>query len=295
MSRRADVGVRLRELMPPAADEGFSPGHRACPGCGATIALRQALLALGPRVIVVVPASCVASIGGWDDVTAWRVPFYHTLFPCAAAAAAGIAAGLAARGRRGVTVISWAGDAGSGDIGLQALSGAAGRGDDVLHVCYDNEACMNTGGQASGLTRPGASTSTTPAGKATAKKDLPRIMLAHGVPYVATASIAYPDDFAGKLRRAASRSGFRYVQVLAPCPLAWGYEPYRTVEMARRAVEEGVWPLWEAEEGRVRPTRRGRATQGKPAGRGGPLSAPGGGRGSGVAREQGVHPGDGGR
>jgi len=265
---RADARARLAELMPPGAD-GFSPGHRACPGCGATIALRQALLALGHRVIVVVPASCVASIGGWDDVTAWRVPFYHTLFPCAAAAAAGVAAGLAARGKGGVTVISWAGDAGSGDIGLQALSGAAQRDDDVLYVCYDNEACMNTGGQASGLTRMGARTSTTPAGKSTAKKDLPRIMLAHGVRYVATASIAYPDDFASKLRRAASLSGFRYVQVLAPCPLAWGYESSRTVEMARRAVEEGVWPLWEAEEGRVRVTRRGRKGAAAPGCHGG--------------------------
>lgn len=236
-------------------EELFTGGHSACPGCGAAIAIRQALKALGPKTIMVIPASCAATIGGSNQATAWRVPFVHSLFECSAAVASGVRASLDIRGQTGINVVSWAGDAGSADIGFQALSGAAERNEDIIHVCYDNEVYMNTGGQAGSLTPHRVTTPDTPSGKPTGKKDLLAIMRAHRVPYVASASIAYPLDFIAKLEKAMAKKGFRYLQVLAPCPQGWQYPAERTVEVARLATECGLWPLYEFEDGVERLTQ----------------------------------------
>lgn len=229
----------------------FTGGHQACPGCGGTIAIRQALMALGPRTIIVIPASCMATIGGSNLTTAWKIPFLHSLFECAPAVASGIKAALKARGKDDVYVVSWAGDAGSADIGFQSLSGAAERNEDILHVCYDNEVYMNTGGQAGSLTPLLASTVNTALGKPTGKKDMLSIMEAHKIPYVASASIAYPEDFLAKVQKAKAIRGFRYIHVIAPCPepTGWDYPPSQTIAMARLAVECGLWPLFESANG----------------------------------------------
>lgn len=243
-----------------AGDLWLTGGHQACGGCGAALAIRLAGAALGNRCMITVPASCAGTVGASGLNTAWQIPFFHALFECAPAVATGIRHGLAAQGVEDVAVISWAGDAGTGDIGFQALSGAAERNEDILHVCYDNELAMNTAGQAAGTTPLRSFSSVTGAGKPTFKKNLPEIMAAHRVPYVATASVAYPDDFQAKLRKARSIQGFRYIHVLAPCPVGWDSPPDLSVSIARWAVECGLWPLYEIERGirrvTVRPERR---------------------------------------
>ncbi len=231
-------------------EELFTGGHGGCRGCGAAIATRQAMKALGSRTMVVIPASCMATIGGSGLTTAWKVPFYHTLFECSAAVSSGIRAALEIRGLKEITVVSWAGDAGTADIGFQSLSGAAERGEDIIHVCYDNEACMNTGGQAGGLTPGLARTTDTPSGKPTRKKDMLAIMAAHHPAYLATASIAYPEDLLAKFQKARAVKGFRYIHILAPCHRGWKIPASKTVEFARLAVESGLWELYEAAGGR---------------------------------------------
>lgn len=216
--------------------------------------MRQAVQALGPRTIMIIPASCMATIGGSGLKTAWNIPFYHSLFACAPAVASGVRAALDVQGIGEVNVVSWAGDAGTADIGFQALSGAAERNEDIIHVCYDNETYMNTGGQAGGTTPLSAWTPDTPAGKSTKPKDMPAIMAAHRPEYLATASIAYPRDFIEKLKRAAEVKGFRYLHVLTPCHRGWGIKEEETVEMARLAVECGLWILYEELQGRCRLT-----------------------------------------
>jgi pyruvate/2-oxoacid:ferredoxin oxidoreductase beta subunit len=242
------MGEREQLLQLPR-EELFSGGHQGIPGYGGTIAVRQALKALGPNTIIVIPASAVATVGGLNTATAWRIPFVHSLFECAPAMATGIKASLEMQGKKGITVVSYAGDAGSADIGFQALSGAAERDEDILHVCYDDEVYLNTGGQAGGLTPTGAQTVNTPEGKPTGKKDMLAIVTAHGVGYVASASIAFPMDFINKLRKAKEHSGFRYVHVLTPNPASWGFPSHQTIHLARMAVECGLWPLFEVEDG----------------------------------------------
>lgn len=230
--------------------ELFTGGHAGCRGCGAAIAMRQAMQALGPRTIIVIPASCMATIGGSGLKTAWNIPFYHSLFACAPAVASGVRAALDIQGIEEVNVVSWAGDAGTADIGFQSLSGAAERKEDIIHVCYDNETYMNTGGQAGGTTPFSAWTPDTPGGKPTRPKDMLAIMAAHRPEYLATASIAFPQDFIEKLKRAREIKGFRYLHVLAPCHRGWGIKEEETVEMARLAVECGLWVLYEEWQGR---------------------------------------------
>jgi pyruvate ferredoxin oxidoreductase beta subunit len=204
---------------------------------------------LGERTIITIPASCMATLGGNNRRTTWKVPFYHTLFECAPAISSGIRAALKAQGIEDVNVVSWGGDAGSADIGFQALTGAAERNDDIFHVCYDNEMYMNTGGQTSSQTPKGALTTNGFLGKPTAKKNMLAIMEAHGIGYVASASIAYPADLMAKFKKASSRKGFSYIHILAPCFRGWGIPSDQTVEFARRAVESGLWELYEVEDG----------------------------------------------
>ena len=244
--------MKLKELP---REEYLLRGHAACAGCGAALALRHTLKALGRRSILVIPACCTSIIQGPYPKTAVRVPLFNIVFAAAAAAAAGISAGLEALGVKDVTVVAWAGDGGTADIGIQALSGAAERGDNILYICYDNEAYMNTGIQRSGATPLGAWTTTTPTGKTEHKKNMPMIMMAHGIPYVATASPSYPVDLFTKVRRAMEIRGTKYIHIHAPCPTGWRYPSSKTVEVGRRAVQTGMWVLFEVDHGRFRLSR----------------------------------------
>lgn len=234
--------------------ELFTGGHGGCRSCGAAIAMRQALKALGPRTIITIPASCMATIGGSDLTTAWEIPFYHALFETAPAVASGIRAALDIQGIKDVNVVSWAGDAGTADIGFQSLTGAAERQENIIHVCYDNETYMNTGGQAGSVTPYLAVTPDTPGGKPTPRKDMLAIMAAHRPAYLATASIAYPLDLIQKFQKAKEIQGFRYIHILAPCFKGWGIREDQTVQVARLAVESGLWLLYEEIKGQRRVT-----------------------------------------
>jgi len=237
-------------------EEYMSPGHLACQGCGAALAMRLVLKGLGPETVLVVPACCWSVINGPWHASAVQVPFLHTAFAAGASTAAGVSAAFAVRGIR-ATVVAWAGDGGTFDIGLQALSGAAERGDDLLYVCYDNEAYMNTGIQRSSATPGGAWTTTTPmpGAKRRPKKAILEIMAAHRIPYAATATVGHPEDLIAKVRRARALKGMRFLHILAPCPPGWRILPEQTLHLARLAVETRIFPLVEVEDGtRVRIT-----------------------------------------
>ena len=234
---------------------GISPGHRACQGCGELLAARLVTEAAGPDVVVANATGCLeVTTTSWPD-SAWRVPWIHSLFENTAAVASGIEAALKAQGRSS-KVLAFAGDGGTFDIGFQALSGMIERGHNVLYVCYDNEAYMNTGVQRSGSTPVGAATTTSPAGKERLgkrhpKKDILSIIAAHHMPYAATATVAYPADLRHKIRRAIEVDGPTFILVHSPCPLGWGHDGARTVEVSRLAVQSGLVPLIELERGAV--------------------------------------------
>lgn len=227
-------------------------GHIACPGCGASLAMRYALQALGKKTIVVIPACCWSTVAGFFPSTSLKVPILHTAFEAAAVTAAGVKKGLLARGVTDVQVMAWAGDGGTFDIGLQALSGSAERNDDFIYVCYDNEAYMNTGIQRSSATPLMSWTTTTPhtALKETPKKDIMQIMAAHRIPYAATASPAYPEDFLMKMRKAKEIKGLRFIHILSSCPPGWKFPSELAVKISRLAVETKIFPLYEIEKGR---------------------------------------------
>jgi pyruvate/2-oxoacid:ferredoxin oxidoreductase beta subunit len=233
------------------SEEILSPGHLGCGGCGATLSMRLALKALGHKTMLVVPACCWSVIDGPAPYSAAGVPVMHTPFASAAAAASGIRAALDAKGETETTVCAWAGDGGTFDIGIQALSAAAERNEDFIYVCYDNEAYMNTGVQRSSATPFGAWTTTTPAArvKQQQKKDILGIMAAHAIPYAATATIAYPDDFLAKFERARDTRGTRFLHILSPCPPGWKTADEESIELARMAVRTRVFPLMEVEDG----------------------------------------------
>jgi pyruvate/2-oxoacid:ferredoxin oxidoreductase beta subunit len=241
--------VMIRDDVPRL--ELLEPGHLACPGCGAPLAMRLVLKELGPDTIVVLPACCWSIIAGPFPQSSLHVPLYHTAFETGAAVASGVRAALDVRGDRDTTVMVWAGDGGTFDIGLQALSGAAERNEDILYVCYDNEAYMNTGIQRSSATPWGAWTTTTPAAQpqSTKKKDILAIMAAHRIPYAATASTAYPLDLLAKVRRAKDTRGTRFLHILSPCPPGWKVPDERTIDLGRMAVQSRVFPLLEVENG----------------------------------------------
>lgn len=245
-------------------DELFAPGHRACHGCGIALGVRHILKATGSKVMVVTPTGCLETFSSPYGYSPWRVPFIHHLFENGPAVATGVAAALFAQGKEDVRVVAIGGDGSTFDIGLGSLSGLLDRGDDVLFICVDNGAYMNTGGQMSGATPLHAATSTGPAGKRSkgkhrSKKDLPAIVAAHGVPYVATASVAYYKDLEKKVKKAMTYHGPRYIQVDTPCPSVWGFPSDQTLEIGRLGVQCGLVPLFEMEDGRmtrVRPIKR---------------------------------------
>jgi pyruvate ferredoxin oxidoreductase beta subunit len=201
---------------------------------------------------MVVPACCTTVIQGPYPFTSFAVPLQNMLFEATGATCSGIVAAMKIRGLDDITVVGWAGDGGTVDIGIQALSGAAERETNFIYICYDNEAYGNTGLQRSGATPYGAWTTTTPTGKKERKKDMPLIMAAHKIPYVATACPSYPVDFVNKLRKAREIKGTKYIHVLTPCPTGWRYDTSKTVEIGRLAVQTGIWVLYEIEYGRFR-------------------------------------------
>ena len=243
--------------------ENFAPGHRACIGCGEALAVRLACKALGQNVIIVTATGCIEIISSQLPYTSWRVPWIHTLFENTAAVASGIESGLKILMKKGrmaqqeIKVVAMAGDGGTSDIGLQALSGALERGHDFLYICFDNEAYMNTGIQRSSATPYGASTTTSPAGKmsigqVTWKKNVPAIAAAHDIPYVATACPSYPFDLMDKVAKGAATPGPAYIQILSPCPTGWRFATDLTIKVGRLAVETGTFPLYEVENGTYR-------------------------------------------
>jgi pyruvate ferredoxin oxidoreductase beta subunit len=250
--------VTIKELA--EKPELFTSGHRACAGCGPAIAFRYVMKALRGPTIVTEATGCMEVVSTIYPYTSWKVPWVHTAFETAAANASGIEAAVKVLKRKNrlkyehVDVIALAGDGGTYDIGIQALSGAAERGHDFLYVLYDNEGYMNTGIQRSGGTPHGASTTTSPAGtvipgKTQYKKPITEIMLAHEIPYVATASIGYWSDVIAKVQKGLAAEGPAFLHLFAPCPRGWRSETAKTIEIARSAVETCVFPLWEAVDG----------------------------------------------
>jgi len=237
--------------FPIAAEELVRSGHTACPGCGAVLAMKYVLKGLGPRTMVVIPPSCAGTIAAGFPFCALKIPVLRIPFETTAISASGIRAALDVMGKKDIHVLAWAGDGGTFDIGIQALSGAAERNDDIIYVCYDNEGYMNTGIQRSSSTPEGAWTTTTPSPyvKDTPKKDIIRIMAAHKIPYIATASIGYPSDLIKKVNRAKEIKGTKFILIFSPCPTGWRYSPDMTIRIAKLATETGIFPLYEVEDG----------------------------------------------
>jgi len=254
--------VRIKDLT----DETLlTPGHTACSGCGVATAIRNMMKVLGKNTVVYNPACCLMIFTAMYPNFAWKIPYHHVAFENSAICACGIKRAYKKLGKDDVQVVAIAGDGGTADIGIQALSGAAERNEDILYVMVDNEAYMNTGIQRSGCTPYGAWTTTTPVGKVIAgkkehKKDVPMIMLAHDVPYIATASVGYMKDFLDKVEKAKNIKGFRYLQVFTPCPTGWRSDTAKTIELAKMAVDCGMYTLFEAEHGRLRITRKPKMT-----------------------------------
>ena len=236
-------------------EELMQPGHMGCLGCGGTLAMRYALKVLGKRTIICVPACCWAVMPGVWPYHNLQIPMLYNAFETTAATASGVRKALDAKGITDVNVVGWGGDGGTIDIGIQALSGTVERRDNVIYICYDNEAYMNTGIQRSSSTPIGAWTTTTPVGttnywKTEPKKNMVEIMAAHKIPYTATASIAYPDDFMKKLKKGLEIEGPTYYQIFAPCPTGWRSPPEKTVEIARLATKSCAYPIYEIEDGK---------------------------------------------
>ncbi|MBU1871192.1 MAG: pyruvate ferredoxin oxidoreductase [Candidatus Omnitrophica bacterium] len=235
----------------------FASGHTACAGCGQSLAARLVLEACGPNTIIANNTGCLEVFSTKYPESAWCVPWIHSLFENSAAVASGIEAALKFLGKKqNINVICQAGDGGTGDIGMQALSGMWERGHDILSICYDNEAYENTGIQRSGLTPYDASTTTSPAGAQSfgnprPKKPVPEIANAHGIVYVAIASVGYPQDLQKKVKKALSLKGPKYLQIHVPCPLGWGHATELTYQIARLAVQAGLYPLIEYENGEL--------------------------------------------
>ena len=232
----------------------ISHGISTCAGCALELAARHIVDVLGPNTVIVIPPGCAALLSGFGRETALRIPGIQGNLENSAAYAAGIRAGFEMQNREDVTVLALAGDGGTVDIGLQALSGVFERGDRILYVCYDNEAYMNTGIQGSGSTPVGATRTTAPDGKDRLRKEMLALAAAHKIPYLASASVGYVRDLRRKIEKAKATSGPSYIHIHAPCPTGWGYESAKTIEVARAAVETGAWPLYEVEKGRTRIT-----------------------------------------
>ena len=267
---RATDGLKDFQRFTPKklpVEEPLAPGHRACQGCGEVLALRQVMKALGNNVIVVSATGCMEIISSPYPQSAWRVPWLHVAFENAAAVVSGVEAAHKAMIRKGrleeknITFLAIAGDGGTADIGIQALSGALERGHNFLYVCLDNEAYMNTGIQRSSSTPYGAGTTTSPPGKKsigqkTWKKNMAAIAAAHDIPYVATASPAYYVDLMNKAKRASLVKGPAYMHIFSPCPTGWRCAVEDSVQTARLVVQTKIFPLYEVIDGKYRLSRK---------------------------------------
>jgi len=232
--------------------ETLGHGHLACAGCGAAVGMRMTLKALGEKTVMVIPASCWSIIPGFWPYSSFRMTAVHAGFVTGGATASGVRAALDIRGDHESLVAVWAGDGGTFDIGLQALSGAAERNEDFIYICNDNEGYMNTGTQRSSATPLLAWTTTTPVQqpKENPKKDIMAIMADHQIPYAATATIAYPEDLIRKTEKAKRIRGTRFIHLLSPCPTGWRIPSELTIRISRLAVRSRVFPLYEIENGR---------------------------------------------
>ncbi len=228
-------------------EECMLQGSAACPGCPATMALRMVFKAFGKNMVMVVPACCTAVIESLYPHTSFNIPVMNIAFEAAAAGASGVEAALRMQGKKDTTVVAWAGDGGTYDIGIQALSGALERGTNFIYICYNNQIYSNTGVQRSGATPYAAWTTTTVSGKTEFRKEMGDIIRAHHIPYSAQTCVSYPDDFYRKLKKAQSIKGPKYIEIMAPCPPGWRFSMEKTVEMGRMAVETGAWALYECE------------------------------------------------
>ena len=227
------------------------PGSAACPGCPATMALRITFKALGKNTIMVVPACCTSVIESLHPNTSFDVPVMNIAFEAAAAGASGVRAALKSQGKDDTTVLAWAGDGGTYDIGIQALSGALERQTDFIYICYNNQIYSNTGIQRSGATPYAAWTTTTVGGKTEFRKEMGEIIQAHHIPYAAQACVSYPEDLYKKVKKAKSIKGPKFIEIMAPCPPGWRFGMEKTVEMGIMAVETGAWALYEYENDAV--------------------------------------------
>ncbi len=249
MSPKSETNSRSKQLL--------APGHRGCAGCCDAMAAKFTLMGAGEDCIVVSPTGCLEVMTTPFPESSWEVPWIHSLFENTSAVASGIDAALRAMGKAGKTkVIGIGGDGATLDIGMRSISGAFERGHDFTYVCIDNEAYMNTGVQRSGATPFNAATTTSPAGKVSfgnqrPKKNMPAIMAAHGSPYVATTSVAYPKDMIRKVKTATETVGPTYIHAHAPCTTGWGFDTSKTVEIGKLAVETALWPMFEIEDGEV--------------------------------------------
>lgn len=234
----------------------FAPGHNACPGCGAAIGTNLIMRAVGENTIVCTPTGCLETFSSTYGNSSWEVPWIHPLFENAPAVASGIEAALDYLGKKDINVVVIGGDGATFDIGFGSLSGMLERRHDILYICYDNEAYMNTGIQRSGATPLGATTNTTPAGQVYAggnrwKKDMVEIVKAHGIDYVASATLAYPNDLMKKVKKGLAIKGPAYIHLIVPCNLGWGIPPEETVELSRLIVQTALFPLLEYEGGKL--------------------------------------------
>jgi len=235
----------------------FAPGHRGCAGCGELLAARLVLEVAGPNTIVTNNTGCLEVTTTPFPASSWGVPWVHSLFENAAAVASGIEAALKATGKReGINIIAQGGDGSTVDIGVGLISGMLERGHDILYICYDNEAYMNTGIQRSGATPTYASTTTSPWGKesfgnARPKKPMPEIMAAHGIPYSATASVSYPREVKKKVAKALAIVGPKYLHIHVPCPTGWYCEGAESITVGKLAVETALFPIYDIEDGEV--------------------------------------------
>jgi pyruvate/2-oxoacid:ferredoxin oxidoreductase beta subunit len=231
------------------AKDFVAHGVSTCAGCGLELAMRVVTRVLGRNTVIVIPPGCAALFSGYGNQTGLRIPGFQGNLENTAAIAAGIKAGFEVQGRGDINVLGFAGDGATVDIGLQSLSGAFERGDAILYVCYDNEGYMNTGIQSSGSTMYQAWTKTTPAGKTVPRKNVMEIVAAHRIPYAASASVGFVDDLRKKVEKAKSCGGPSYIHIHAPCSTGWGFEPEKTITLARLAVQTRVWPLYEIVDG----------------------------------------------
>lgn len=249
--------VEVQDVKPVKHEKIYYPGTTTCPGCGMALIFRHGLDIIGRDIIPVRTAGCQAWQSSIPGKTLLNVPLGRSVLPGGAACATGIFRGLKSKGKEKTPVVLFGGDGSIGDMGFLALSGAAERNENIITILYDNEAYANTGLQRSGTTPPLAWTSTTPVGSAVRgkiqpKKDLPGIIAAHQVPYVATASVSHMKDYEKKVKKALGIEGFRYLHVLSPCPASWRYSSEKTIELGRLAVQTGMWVLYEIEDGRFR-------------------------------------------